>query len=278
MLALSVGCAFGLPRPYWAMTAVYVIANPISAATVSKALDRALGTFLGAAGAVILVPLLANAPELLTFAIAAWAGTFLFIALHDRTPRNYVFLLAGYTVPLIALPNVGAPETIFDVAVARTEEIMIGIIATAIIGTTVFPMSVGPMLNARIAKWLNDAGNWTSEILLDRDRLTPLARQQLAADIPPLTALISQLAHDAGTRDVRRHAEELRGRLLFLLPVLSAVSDRLHALRLELKGLPPDLQALTNRIAAWIETSSESADPRIPMVRIDSAQPCRQAR
>ncbi|WP_440640900.1 FUSC family protein [Bradyrhizobium sp. PUT101] len=266
MLALYIALAFGLPRPYWAMTAVYVVANPISGATVSKALDRTLGTLLGATGTVILVPLLVNAPELLTFAIAAWAGTFLYIALHDRTPRNYVFLLAGYTLPLIALPSVGAPESIFDVAVARTEEITVGIVVTAAIGTTVFPVSVGSALNARITKWLSDAGAWTREILLagGAEHFTPLARQQLAADISPLAALISQLAHDAGTRDVRRHAEELRGRLLFLLPILSSIADRLHALKLELKELPPDLQALTGCIAAWLKAPSETADPQIP--------------
>ena len=266
MLALYIALAFGLPRPYWAMTAVYVVANPISGATVSKALDRTLGPLLGATGTVILVPLLVNAPELLTFAIAAWAGTFLYIALHDRTPRNYVFLLAGYTLPLIALPSVGAPESIFDVAVARTEEITVGIVVTAAIGTTVFPVSVGSALNARITKWLSDAGAWTREILLagGAEHFTPLARQQLAADISPLAALISQLAHDAGTRDVRRHAEELRGRLLFLLPILSSIADRLHALKLELKELPPDLQALTGCIAAWLKAPSETADPQIP--------------
>ena len=264
MMALYIGLAFGLPRPYWAMTAVYVVANPISGATVSKAFDRTLGTLLGAAGAVILVPLLANAPELLTLAIATWTGGLLYIALHDRTPRNYVFLLAGYTLPLIALPNVNAPETIFDVAVARSEEITVGIILAAVIGTRVFPTSLGPTLNARITKWLNDAGSWAREILLARgaEPLTP--RQQLAADMSPLTTLISQLAHDAGTRDVKRHAEELRGRLLFLLPVLSSIADRLHALGLELEEFPPELQALTERIAAWIKAPSDLADEQIP--------------
>ncbi|WP_454634866.1 FUSC family protein [Bradyrhizobium cenepequi] len=265
MLALYIGLAFGLPRPYWAMTAVYVVANPISGATISKSVDRMLGTLLGATGAVVLVPMLVNAPELLVLAIATWAGVFLYIALHDRTPRNYVFLLAGYTLPLIALPNVDVPETIFDVAVARSEEIIVGIVVTAVVGTTLFPVSVGPILNARIAKWLNDASSWARDILLARtaEPFTPLSRQQLAADISPLTALITQLAHDAGTRDVKRYAEELRGRLLFLLPILSSIADRLHALRLEVGEFPPEIQALTERIAAWIKTSFDPADGHV---------------
>lgn len=33
MLAMYVALLFGLERPYWAMTAIYIVANPISGAT-----------------------------------------------------------------------------------------------------------------------------------------------------------------------------------------------------------------------------------------------------
>ncbi len=36
MLALYIALAFDLPRPYWAMAAVYVVANPLAGATSSK--------------------------------------------------------------------------------------------------------------------------------------------------------------------------------------------------------------------------------------------------
>jgi uncharacterized membrane protein YccC len=266
MLALYIAFAAGLPRPYWAMTAVYVVANPISEATVSKAFDRVLGTLLGAAGAVILVPLLVNAPELLMLAIALWAGAFLYIALHDRTPRNYPYLLAGYTLPLIVLPTVNAPETIFDVAVARSEEIIVGIIVAAVINTVLFPTSIGPLLKASISRWLDDASSWAQEILLSRETKpdTALVRQRLAADISPLTTLVSQLSGSAGSRDAKGHAQELKGRLLLLLPILSSIADRLHALRLELKELPPDLDEATKQIAAWLKTSPDPASDQIP--------------
>jgi uncharacterized membrane protein YccC len=259
MLALYVGLAFGLPRPYWAMSAVYIVSNPIAGAAVSKAIDRTLGTLLGATGAVVLIPLLVNAPELLSLAVALWTGTFLYIALHDKTPRGYVFLLAGYTLPLVGLPAVGVPGTIFDLAVARSEEIIVGIMAAGIVSTLVFPSSIGTALNARIARLLDDASAWTREMLLAKgaEPETPLARQRLAADIPPLSAMISQMGHDAGTRDVKRYAEELRGRLQFLLPILSSVADRLHALRLEMKAFPPALEAVTDQIAAWLQAPAD---------------------
>jgi len=265
-LALYVALAVDLPRPYWAMTAVYVVANPMSGATVSKALDRTLGTVIGAAGAVALTMLFIGAPELLTLAIAIWSGTFLYAALHDRTPRNYAFMLAGYTLPLLVLPNVNAPETIFDVAVARSEEIIIGILAAAIIGTTVFPLSLNRVMNARIEGWLDDARSAAQDILLAKGAEPAMlpALHRIAADIASLNSLLSQISHDAGARDVKRSVVELRARLLSLLPLLSAISDRMHALRLEVGVLPAELEATTEDISAWIKLSLDDADDTGP--------------
>ncbi|MDQ0305013.1 FUSC family protein [Ancylobacter polymorphus] len=262
MLALYIALAFDLPRPYWAMAAVYVVANPLAGATSSKGLYRALGTLLGASAAVFFVPIFVNAPELLSLVVALWTGCLLYISMLDRTPRSYVFMLAGYSLPLIALPEVGTPEAIFDVALARSEEIIIGITCASIVGAVVFPTSVGTALSTRISAWLDDAAGWAGEILRGEGALpaTPLRRQKLAADIAGLDLVISQLSYDAATRDVIRHARELRGRLLMLLPLLSSLADRLHALKDEKQALPPDLAALLARVADWL-TQGRGGEP-----------------
>jgi uncharacterized membrane protein YccC len=38
---------------------------------------------------------------LLSLALACWVGLCLYVSLLDRTPRSYVFMLAGYTAGLI---------------------------------------------------------------------------------------------------------------------------------------------------------------------------------
>lgn len=280
MLALYIALLFDLPRPYWAMTTVYVVANPLTGATVSKALYRTLGTLLGACAAVVMVPLLVNAPELLVLAVASWAGCLLYASMLDRTPRSYIFMLAGYTLPLIALPTVMAPETIFDVAVARSEEIIVGIVCASVVGAVVFPLSAGPVVGARVSQWLRDAGSWAEEILLGEPRPSaPLARQRLAAGITELDMLISQLSHDDRTRGTRRWAAELRGRLLLLLPVLSSLADRLHALHLEPGEKSAELVALSERIAAWISTETEPDESAVERFHADlqAQEPSRAA-
>ncbi|TBA99957.1 FUSC family protein (plasmid) [Rhizobium ruizarguesonis] len=254
MLALFVALSLDLPRPYWAMAAVYVVANPLAGATSSKGLYRALGTLLGASAAVFLVPLFVNAPELLSLVIALWTGTLLFLSMLDRSARSYVFMLAGYSLPLIALPSVGAPETIFDTALARSEEIIIGITCASIVSAVVFPASVRTVLGGRIVSWFDDAGSWADEILRGEGAspATPLKRQKLAADVTGLDLIISQLGHDANGRDIVRHSRELRGRLLMLLPLFSSLADRLHALKADGERLPAELSNVLNDIADWL--------------------------
>ena len=74
MLAFSIALLLDMPRPYWAMASVYITSNQLTGATHSKAVYRILGTLIGAAGTIILVPNLVNAPELLSLAIALWVG------------------------------------------------------------------------------------------------------------------------------------------------------------------------------------------------------------
>ena len=74
MLALSIALWLDMPRPYWAMASVYITSNPLTGATRSKALYRMLGTLIGAAGTIALIPNLVDAPELLSLAIALWVG------------------------------------------------------------------------------------------------------------------------------------------------------------------------------------------------------------
>ncbi|WP_337267242.1 FUSC family protein [Oryzifoliimicrobium ureilyticus] len=258
VLAVFVALSLDLPKPYWAMAAVYIVANPLAGATTSKGLYRALGTLLGAAAAVFFVPLFVNAPELLSLVIALWTGTLLFISMLDRTARSYVFMLAGYTLPLIALPTVGNPATVFDTALARTEEITIGIVCASLVSMVVFPVSVRTALSDRISAWLGDAGNWAFDILEGEGAspATPLNRQKLAADVLSLDLMISQLGHDADAHDIAKHAKELRGRLMMLLPMFSSLADRLHALKLTLGTVPSELSCLLHEMAQWLRNGT----------------------
>ena len=77
-------------------------------------------------------------PELLVLALALWAAVCLYVSLLDRTPRSYMFMLAGYTAALIGFPAVLDPGAIFDTALARIEEITLGIVCASLVSSLAF--------------------------------------------------------------------------------------------------------------------------------------------
>jgi uncharacterized membrane protein YccC len=143
MLAFAIALRLDMPRPYWAMASAYITSNQLTGATWSKAVYRMLGTLIGAAGVIALIPNLVDAPELLSFAIALWVGICLYLSLIDGTPRSYLFMLSGYTVALLGFPVLSMPELTFDIVVARVQEIMLGIICASVVSMLVLPRSVG---------------------------------------------------------------------------------------------------------------------------------------
>ncbi|ACC74539.1 FUSC family protein [Paraburkholderia phymatum] len=261
MIALYIGLALELPRPYWAMATVYIVSNPFVGATRSKALYRALGTVLGASGAVLIVPPFVESPFLFSVIVASWTGTLLYLSLNDRTARSYVFLLAGYTLPLIALPAVTNPTTVFDLAIARTEEITLGIVVASIVGSVVFPLRLAPTVIERTDAWFRDAAFYASETLSGHIAGASISasRQRLAATVNGLEFLLSQLTYDHTRPDIVRRARALQGRMQIFLPLISSMADPLIELVRERGGHPPELETLLADVARWIKAPTLDA-------------------
>jgi uncharacterized membrane protein YccC len=266
MLALYLAMRIGLPRPFWAMLTAYVVAQPLTGSVRSKAAYRVAGTILGSAATVFLVPRFINSPEFLTLALALWTAVCLYISLLDRTPRSYLFMLAGYTAALIAFPAVTEPATVFDVAVARVEEVILGIVCATLIHSLVFPQSVGPVLLARLDHAIEDARRWLHDVLgRGNDEKATGDRRKLAGDITELRLMATHLPFDTShLRWMSRAIRALQDRLAIMVPLLSAVEDRLHSLQqIDPHSLSPQWRALLNDIAAWgqggVEDPSEKA-------------------
>ncbi|CAA2137759.1 FUSC family protein [Methylobacterium bullatum] len=263
MLALYLAMWIDLPRPYWALGTVYITSQVLAGATRSKALYRVLGTLLGAVVSVILVPNLANAPELLTIAIALWVSICLYFSLLDRTPRSYLMMLGGYTAALIGFPAVADPGAMFDTAVARAEEIMLGILCAGLVSTIVLPQSVAPMVMVRLDLWLRDARGWVAEVLnrAGTSKDTQARRLRLASDALALDALATPLRYDmtGAERSVSSMAT-LRQHMLMFLPIVSAISDRIETLE-RLGALTPRVRTLLDDMAASLVSGTTEVVP-----------------
>ncbi|MEH2479642.1 putative membrane protein YccC [Nitrobacteraceae bacterium AZCC 2146] len=264
VMALLIALAMDLPRPYWALATVYIASQPLAGATRSKAFFRVAGTLIGAAASVALVPNLVNAPELLSLGIALWVGLCLYLSLLDRTPRGYMFMLAGYTVALIGFPSVSEPAAIFDTVLARSEEIILGILCASIVSTIVLPRGVGPAVASRVDSWLASARKLSQSVLAGHgaDKATREQRLRLAADAVEIDTLSDHLAYDRTVdREAARWLRALRLRMLMLLPLLSSIGDRIDALGADVCATQPKLMSLVDDLSRWVAGDDTEREP-----------------
>lgn len=260
MLALYVAFSIGLERPYWAFITAYIVAQPMAGAVISKGVFRVIGSIVGGAFAVAVVPPLVNAPELLSLAIASWLALCVFVSLLDRTPRAYMFVLAGYTACLIIFPSVDAPETVFTVATLRVQEILIGIASASLVHGVVFPGSISGLLLTRVKAMLRDAERWSHDaIAVDPVDGLEAERRRLAQDITELHQLSIHLPFDISRLAPRiRTVRAMQDQLSLLLPLGAAVEDRLASLKAASDGvIPPETAALIADVRAWLADPGE---------------------
>ena len=262
MLAYYVALRIGLNRPFWAVVTSYIIAQPLAGAVLSKAVFRLIGTVLGATVAVVLVPSFVNDPAVLTLALSLWLGLCIYLAQLDRTPRAYIFLLAGYTASIIGIPSVQAPGAIFDTAILRVQEITIGILSASLIHGAVFPRTVTSLLLRRIDAILADAGRWSIDSLAGaREARLDLERRRLAIDVAELHQLSVHLPFDTERILPRvRTVRALQDALSMQLPLASTIEDRLAELQHCPGGVPEPAAQLVARVRAWIETDAARPD------------------
>lgn len=255
MIALYIALLMQMPRPYWAMATVYIVSSPFLGPTSSKALYRAVGTFIGAAAAVLFVPMFVQSPYVLVVVIALWTGTLLFLSLHLRTANNYALMLAGYTLPLIALPVVNNPLGVWDVAEARTEEILLGIAVAAVVGAMFWPRRLAPVFNDSVSKWFADASTYSLRFLsrnVQPEEVSAL-RASMVATFNSLELMIGQLPHEGSRPQTVRNTKELRGRMIHLLPVIDALDDALYALERRTPELVDKFAPLLTATTEWLE-------------------------
>lgn len=274
-LALLVGFSAGLPRPYWAMLTVYIVAQPLTGALRSKAVFRVLGTILGGIAAVVLVPPLVNAPELLALALATWVGLCLYLSLLDRTPRAYVFMLAGYTAAIIGFPSVDAPQAVFDTAVSRVEEITVGILCATLVHSILFPREVSAALDARVRDFLSDGRLWIADALAGLHGPREWReRHRLAGNVTELQVLATHMPFDTAALTSRTRAvRALQDRLAMLLPLVSGIDDRLGGLR-DANALSPALRDAVDAVIAFVRAPPGGhGDAQVLKARLAAALP-----
>lgn len=247
----------GLAKPYWAVITVYFTAQPFASATRARAVYRLGGTIVGACASLLILPSLSSSPELLSLAIAIWTAGCLYVSLLDRTPRSYAAMLAGYTAAFIIFPIVNDPGNVFDVAVARVQEITIGVVTTAVIMTLIFPRPVLPVLLPRLNAWFaSGRANVRDSLDFSADPLAlATGRAKLAVEANDIDLLSDQLAYESELSETCfRNLRLARARSLSLLPLLGQIRGDIEALGERDFGM--DCRDAIDKVRDWVSAGA----------------------
>ncbi len=141
-VALYLAFCFDLQQPQWALTTVFIVGQSTSGMVLAKGAYRLLGTFVGAVASIAMIGIFGQAPLLFLLCMALWLAFCTTGASLLRNHASYGFVLAGYTTAIIALPATAAPLGVFDEAVARCQEISLGILCATIASTILWPRRV----------------------------------------------------------------------------------------------------------------------------------------
>ncbi|WP_226467338.1 FUSC family protein [Luteimonas panaciterrae] len=137
-----------LEQPSTAMMTTVIVMHRQSGMVLAKSFYRALGTFAGAGAALLIVGLFPQQRELFLPAMALWLGACAGGATLYRNFKSYAFVLAGYTAAIIALPVASHPTAVFDSAMARIAEVLLGLLVSGVMSDVVFPSRMRDTLRA----------------------------------------------------------------------------------------------------------------------------------
>jgi uncharacterized membrane protein YccC len=263
--AIALSCWWELPNPSWAALSVFLASSQmpgISGAVAARALYRFVGTAAGCAAALLIIPAISDTPELLVGTMALWMSACVYLSLIDRTPRSYAFLLAGYTMGLVALPVVTAGNpNLWDNLLARVEEIAVGVTCAAVVHAVIFPRSAVPLARQKVEALVTQA---RAAILSAFDAQAAgsghAARVRIAQGLAELNELTLRLHFDL-VHGYRRSQvlRTIEGQLVDITFLLSAIEEKIAALRRANVDWP--LEAFIVRVAQWMRDGQGGQGP-----------------
>lgn len=139
LLALWISMKLNLPDPRTAIFTVFIVMQPQSGLVFSKSYYRVLGTIAGVGMSLVIMGMFAQDPVWFIALFALWIGLTTAAGFKYRNFQFYGFVLAGYTLCIVALPVIETPLEVFDIAVSRFSEVVVGIMSATVISDIIFP-------------------------------------------------------------------------------------------------------------------------------------------
>ena len=134
----GIAMQLGWMNPYWAGWAVAVIALPTAGEAIRKGTLRVVGTIPGCLAALAIQALAPQERWLFMILTCAWAF-FTSYLMVSRPKDSYLWAMACYVCLIILLSDVDSSENMFESAVFRTVETVMGVVVYTLISVFLWP-------------------------------------------------------------------------------------------------------------------------------------------
>ncbi|MGD8105507.1 FUSC family protein [Pantoea sp. FN0302] len=256
-LALSIALLLNFEKPAWAVTTVFVTSQLYAASTLSKSVFRLLGTLLGGFFILLIYPETVQSPLFFSFSVSLWVSVCLYLSLKDRTPKSYIFMLAGYSAAIMGFPDVSSPYAITGTVISRLEEITLGIVCSSLIHRLILPVPMHHLLSQSVNNWYKTAQKLCNDLIAHTSGRRSPEREDILIGMAnyPLNVetLLTHCIYDGeAARNVIRLVSVQYKHLTWLLPTLTAIETRLTLLA-ELKiPFPPCVTHVFQHFLLWL--------------------------
>lgn len=256
-LALTIALLLNFEKPAWAMTTVFVTSQLYAASTLSKSVFRLLGTLLGGLFILLIYPETVQSPLFFSFSVSLWVSVCLYLSLKDRTPKSYIFMLAGYSAAIMGFPDVNSPYAITGTVISRIEEITLGIICSSLIHRLILPVPMHHLLSQSVSNWYKTAQKLCNDLITHAPGRNSPEREDILIGMAnyPLnveTLLTHCIYEGEAARNVIRLVSIQYKHLTYLLPTLTAIETRLSLLA-DLKiPFPPCVTHAFQHFLLWL--------------------------
>jgi len=276
-LALSFALELNLDKPAWALTTVFLSSQLYSAATISKSVFRWLGTLLGGVFIFAIFPLTVEHPLLFSLCISLWVSVCLYLSLHDRTPKSYVFMLAGYSAAIMGFPEVTTPLSITNTVLSRIEEITLGIICSSLIHSLLFPVSMRSLLEQSVSQWYLNARKLCGDLLSGAPADVSPEREdiliKMATNPQQVEILITHCVYEGdAARQLIRLVSVQYKHLSYLIPTLTAIEARLQRLSALQISFPENVAQTFHQFLHWLNDGEAVGDTHVIQQELSHCQ------
>jgi len=255
LIALWISMKLNLPDPRTAILTVFLVMQPQSGLVFSKSYYRVVGTIVGVGISLLMMGFFAQDPAWFIGFFTLWIGICTAAGFKYRNFQAYGFVLAGYTLCIVALPVIETPLEVFDIAISRFSEVVVGIMCATIISDVLFPRNLSTSLlsaeRERFGNVLSTLADPDSIFGTKNDIQAQTTR--FSSGVVGLNATIINSAYESGAdRKDRQHHQHLNHEYMNLSTTFHSLKNMIRAIE---PNTSPEMMRVLNDLYTPIASS-----------------------